>query len=93
MVVLRIIDRVLGLVFNGNPLLLPISDNRRGTNASGVANIFINNTSIKNLDELLGGSGNTNGSLPQLVSQLLKLLNKNKKGLLETLLPIIMGGT
>lgn len=92
-VLLRVIDRVLGLVFNGNPLLLPIDDTRRGVNADGVAKVFINNTSITDLDALLGGYGDTNGSLPQLVSKLLNYLDDYKEELLATLLPIIMGGT
>ncbi len=92
-IILRIIDRVLGLVFNGTPLLLPVSDSRRGASASGVANIFVNHTDITSLDALLGGSGDESGSLPTLVGQLLDLLNTYKEELLTTLLPIIMGGT
>lgn len=92
-VVLRVVDRVLGLVFNGTPMLLPISANRTGANENGVANVFINNTSITSLDALLAGSGDTSGSLPQLVSQLLTALNKYKKELVITIFPLIMGGT
>ena len=92
-IILRIVDRVLGLVFNGTPMLLPVTAERTGANADGVANVFVKNTSITSLDALLGGSGDTNGSLPQLVSQLLTALNKYKRELLTTLLPIIMGGT
>lgn len=93
-VILRIVDRVLGLVFNGTPMLLPITAERTGANANGVANVFINNTSITSLDALLGGSGNADGgSLPTLVGQLLKALDTYKNELLVTILPIIMGGT
>lgn len=92
-VLLRIVDRVLGLVFNGTPMLLPITAERTGANSNGVANVFINNTSITSLDALLGGKGDTNGSLPQLVGQLLGALDTYKHELLITILPLVMGGT
>lgn len=92
-IILRIVDRVLGLVFNGTPMLLPNATNRTGANENGVANVFINHTSITSLDALLGGAGDTSGSLPNLVGQLLTALNKYKKELCVTILPIVMGGT
>ncbi|MBR2867539.1 MAG: hypothetical protein IKB88_00530 [Clostridia bacterium] len=91
-VLLRVVDRVLGLVFNGTPLLLPVTAERTGANANGVANVFINNTSITSLDALLGGKGDTNGSLPTLVSQLLTGLAKLVKPLALMILPLVMGG-
>ncbi len=93
-VILRIVDRVLGLVFNGTPLLLPATEARTGANANGVANVFVNNTSITSLDALLGGKGDPdNGSLPTLVKQLLIGLDTYKTELLTTILPLVMGGT
>ncbi|MBO5858412.1 MAG: hypothetical protein J6R20_01380 [Clostridia bacterium] len=89
-VIIRIIDRVLGLVFNGNPVLLPISG-RSGVNADGVANVFINHTSITSLDTLLDASSESS-ALPTFVDQLLALLISNKESLMTTLLPLIMGG-
>lgn len=91
-VILRVVDRVLGLVFNGTPMLLPVDDSRKGANSEGVANVFVNNTSITSLDALLDGSS-TSAALPTLVSQLLTGLNTYKKELVVTLLPIIMGGS
>ena len=91
-VVLRIVDRVLGLVFNGTPMLLPATSERTGADANGVANVFTHNTSITSLDALLSANG-TSDSMPTLVSQLLTGLNKYKKELLVTVLPLIMGGT
>ena len=93
-IVLRIVDRVLGLVFNGTPLLLPATEARTGANANGVANIFLNDTDITSLDALLGGKGDAdNGSLPTLVRQLLHGLNIYKEELCVTILPLVMGGT
>lgn len=92
-IILRIVDRVLALVFNGTPMLLPNTTERTGANANGVVNVFINNTSITSLDALLGGKGDTSGSLPNLVSQLLTALNKYKQQLCVTILPLVMGGT
>ena len=91
-VIIRIIDRVLGLVFNGTPLLLPIDANRSGVNAStGVANIFVNHTSIDSLDALLSGNGSSD-SLPTFVDQLLGCIVTYKAELLGTILPLVMGG-
>ncbi len=93
-VILRVVDRVLALVFNGTPMLLPVNAERTGANANGVVNVFVNNTSITSLDALLGGSGDPdNGSLPKLVSQLLIALDTYKHELLITILPLVMGGT
>lgn len=93
-IILRIVDRVLGLVFNGTPMLLPATAARTGANSNGVANVFVNHTDITSLDALLGGKGDPdNGSLPTLVRQLLSALNKYKKELLTTILPLVMGGT
>ncbi len=91
-VIIRLIDRVLGLVFNGTPMLLPITEERTGANADGVAKVFINPTSIDSLDALLGGDGDTSGSLPTLVGQLLDALNKMARPLAMMVLPIVMGG-
>lgn len=93
-IILRIVDRVLALVFNGTPMLLPASAERTGANSNGVVNVFVNNTSITSLDALLGGSGDPdNGSLPTLVKQLLSALDTYKHELLITILPLVMGGT
>ncbi len=88
-VIIRIIDRVLGLVFNGTPMLLPT--NRTGVNADGVANIFVNHTSITSLDGLLA-SGSDSASLPTFVDQLLGAVISLKQPLLATVLPLILGG-
>lgn len=93
-ILLRIIDRVLGLVFNGTPMLLPVDDSRSGVNSStGVANIFVNHTSITSLDTLISGTGDENGALPTLIYQLVGALVEYKEELLATILPIVMGGT
>ena len=90
-VIIRIIDRVLGLVFNGTPVLLPVNSTRSGVAANGVANIFTNHTSITSLDALLSGNGESD-SLPVFVDQLLGSIITYKNEILTTVLPIIMGG-
>ncbi len=91
-VLIRLIDRVLGLVFNGTPMLLPVDSSRSGINEdTGVANIFVNHTNITSLDALLAGG--VNGSLPTFVDQLLGGIITYKEEILTTVLPIIMGGT
>ncbi len=93
-VIIRLIDRVLGLVFNGTPML-PGQDggyNRVGANGNGVAYVFLEPTSVTSLDHLLSASS-TSDPLPMLVKQLLGAIKTHKVGLFSTLLPIIMGGT
>ncbi len=87
-IIIRIIDRVLGLVFNGTPMLVPIDSNRSGINVStGIANIFVNHTSVTSLDTLLSPS-----VLSTFVDQLLGSLVTYKEEIFATVLPIIMGG-
>ncbi len=85
-VILRVIDRVLALVFNGNSVLIPKRDNV----LSGG-----NPTSVTTLGELLSsrvnGSPSTDGSLPQFIGRLLELLGKYRYELLATALPLLAG--
>ncbi len=93
-VVIRLIDRILGLVFNGTPML-PGQDggyNRIGANENGVAYVFLEPTKITSLDSLISATS-TSDTLPMLLNQLVGALNTHKVGLFSTLLPIIMGGT
>ena len=87
-VILRVVDRVLALVFNGTPLLLPTGTDRTGVNDDGIAKVFLNDTTVTSLDTLLTSNG-----LSTLVSQLLTGLYNNKEELCTTILPIVMGGT
>ncbi len=86
-VILRVIDRVLALVFNGNSVLIPArSDVLTGGSA----------TSVTTLGELLScrdenGNASTNASLPQFISRLLSLLNQYKYEILSTALPLLAG--
>mgnify|MGYP003289730063 CR=1 FL=1 len=88
-VLLRIVDRVLGLVLNGTPVLPGY--NRTGADSNGVALVFKENTTITSLDALIDASS-TSAPLPMLVTQLITGLNANKTGLLSMVLPLIMGG-
>lgn len=86
-VLLRVIDRVLALVFNGNSVLIPVRDNV----LSGGGH-----TSVTTLGELLScrnanGEASLEGSLPTFISRLLFLLNKYKYELLATALPLLAG--
>ncbi len=86
-VVLRIIDRVLAFVFNGNSVLIPVRDNV--LTGGG-------HTSVTTLGQLLScrdanGNASVDASLPTFISRLLLLLNKYKYELLSTALPLIAG--
>lgn len=91
-VVLRLVDRVLALVLNGNALLPPY--NRNTINA-----VYATNTTITSLDSLLLGNAVTD-PLPSLVKYLLQYLNTSAgisgstdtiaKVLLTTLLPLLL---
>ena len=85
-VLLRVIDRVLAIVFNGNSVLIPArSDVLTGGSP----------TSVTTLGELLScrvdGSISTSGSLPQFLSRLLELINTYKYEILSTALPLLAG--
>ncbi len=94
-VLLRVIDRVLAIVFGGNAVMQPTD--RSGT---GSKSVFAVNTSITSLTALIeDGDGaekdeNTpkTASLPTLVGRLLTLLNTYRAPLLETFFPLLMGG-
>ncbi len=96
-VLLRIIDRVLAIVFGGNAVLLP-TDRSGGT---GSNTVFARNTSITTLTALIedgdGGEGDTTtpatASLPVFLGRLITLLNTYRAPLLETFLPLLMGGS
>ncbi len=83
-VILRVIDRVLALVFNGNSVLIPTRNNVLSGGGS---------TSVTTLSELLSskvnGSPNINASLPQFIYRLLEHLNTYKYELLATALPLL----
>lgn len=85
-VLLRVIDRVLALVFNGNSVLIPA---RSDVLTAGSV------TTVTTLGELLScrvnGSTSTDGSLPQFISRLLYLLNTYKYEILSTALPLLAG--
>lgn len=80
-VLLRVIDRVLAIVFNDHGLLLP----------NGRTNVVKSNniTNITSLDALLAG-GDVSASLPVLVDNLLMYLETYKVMLLSTALPLIV---
>ena len=80
-VLLRVIDRVLAMVFNDHGLLLP----------NGRTNVVKNNniTSITSLDALMA-TGSETASLPVLVDNLLMYLETYKVMLLSTALPLIV---
>ena len=84
-VIVRVIDRVLALVFNGNSVLIP---NRNDVLTNGTV------TSVKSLGELLScrdssGNPSMSGSLPTFLSRLLELLATYKYELLATALPLL----
>lgn len=78
-VIIRIIDRVLGLVFGGNPLLPSTSR----------TNVFDTNTTVTSLESLLANGTN----LGTLVERLLELLNKYIGVIGATVFPLILSGT
>lgn len=85
-VVLRVIDRVLGLVFNGNSVLIP--------NRSNILSTPYPPTSVTTLGELLScrdsnGNPSLNGSLPTFLSRLLEHINTYKFEILSTALPLL----
>lgn len=86
-VLLRVIDRVLALVFNGRSVLLPHRDN--------VLSGTYSPTSITTLSGLLSskvnGSASTDASLPQFLVRLLSNLNTYKYEILSTALPLLAG--
>lgn len=90
-VLLRVIDRVFATVFNGNPLLIPVSTDRTGVDANGRAKVYTKHTDITTLDGLLDISSDS-AALPTLVSQLLSLLNTYKEPLLTTVMPLLVSG-
>ncbi len=85
-VILRVIDRVLALVFGGESVLIPARDN---VLTGGTP------TSVTTLGQLLSsrvnGEPSTGGALPQLISRLLSHLVKYREPILATVLPIIGG--
>lgn len=85
-VLMRVIDRVLALVFNGNSVLIPTRNNVL-TGGSP--------TSVKTLSELLSvrvnGSNSVDASLPQFIYRLLEHLNTYKYEILSTALPLLAG--
>lgn len=86
--IIRVLDRILALVFNDHGLLLV--DGRQNVMAGG------NNTSITTLDALLSckvnGAASTAASLPVFIKNLLGYLNTYKTEILSTALPLIVGG-
>lgn len=90
-VLLRVIDRLLATVFNGNPLLIPVNADRTGVNANGLPNVYTNHTTLSTLDGLLDNSSDS-AALPTLVTQLLSLLNTYKAPLLGTVMPLLVSG-
>lgn len=89
-VLLRVIDRVLAIVFGSEALMLPTDRSGTGTNS-----VFARNTDITTLTALLedGDGANEAASLPELVNRLFTLLNKHKGLLFCTLLPLLKGGS
>ena len=83
-VLLRVIDRVLAILFNDHALLPDTNRGNVATSATYTA------PSITTLDELLNCSG-SGAPLPQLVNQLLTRLNQFKRPLLATILPLLFG--
>ncbi len=79
-ILVRIIDRVLALIFNDSGVLIP--NGRRGVVENG------NVTNLTSLDALLDCNGE-DASLPSLVGNLLTFINKYKVPILATILPLI----
>ncbi len=90
-VLIRVIDRVLATVFNGNPLLIPVTSTRQGVDANGVPNVYTNFPSVTTLEGLLDVSSDS-AALPTLISQLLILLNRYKVPLMTTVAPLVISG-
>ena len=91
-VLLRVIDRVLAIVFGGNAILIPHDRSGEGSNS-----VFARNTSITTLTALLedgDGAENSylNASLPSFLGRIIKLLNTYRAPLIETFLPMLMQG-
>lgn len=74
-VIIRVLDRVLGTVVGGNPLLPSISR----------TNVYVADTSITKLNDILG----SNDNLAILVEQLLLNLNKYGKTLFSTIFVLL----
>lgn len=78
-IIIRILDRVLGLVFGGSPLLPSTSR----------TNVFDTNTTVTSLESFLGDGNN----LATLLDRLLELLNKYIGVIGATVFPLILSGT
>lgn len=78
-IIIRIIDRVLGLVFGGSPLLPSTSR----------ANVFDTNTTVTSLEGLLANGDN----LATLLDRLLDLLNRYIGVIGATVFPLLLSGT
>ncbi|MBQ4626957.1 MAG: dockerin type I repeat-containing protein [Clostridia bacterium] len=92
-VLLRVIDRVLAIVFGGNALMLPTDRSGIGSNS-----VYARNTTITSLDALIEDGDGERGdrevakyaSLPVLVGRLLTLLYKYRAPLFETFFPLLL---
>lgn len=87
-VLLRVIDRVLALVFNGESVLLPVREN--------VLSGTYSPTSITTLSGLLSsrdasGNATSSASLPMFIKRLITLLVKYRFEILSTALPLLAG--
>ncbi|MBR3779794.1 MAG: hypothetical protein IKK63_01160 [Clostridia bacterium] len=91
-VLLRVIDRVLALVFNGESVLLPVREN--------VLSGTYSPTSITTLSGLLSSRvknengdlvASTSASLPMFIKRLITLLVKYRYEILSTALPLLAG--
>lgn len=78
-IIIRILDRVLGLVFGGSPLLPSTSR----------TNVFDTNTTVTSLEGLLANGAN----LATLLERLLDLLNKYIGVIGATVFPLLLSGT
>lgn len=90
-ILIRVIDRLLATVFNGNPLLPPTDSTRQGVDANGIPNVYTNFTTVTTLDGLLDNSSDSS-ALVVLLTQLLTLLNKYKVPLMTTVMPLLISG-
>ena len=90
-VIIRVIDRVLALVFNGESVLVPERTNvlESGEHTTITTLSGLLSSKVKNSDGSLSAS--TAAPLPQFIYRLITHLNKYKFEILSTALPLLAG--
>lgn len=94
-VLIRVIDRVLAIVFRGTPMLPAYNRGWTASTSDPLGNIYANNTTVTTLDQIITvpGSDPNSSPFPMLVSQLLDVLHDQSgimTPLLTTLLPLLL---